>query len=154
MRFAAAAIGLALITSAGCGGDSTTSPNRSGAVFARIQPVRRAPGASSTSRLIRAEKVKARRIIATDDLLKPLLDDAGGYAITKMGPIRGGGRHFILGAIVGLRLDRAVEGTYTLPLECSGTTSPPFSLQPTNFSLSQVTALQVVTAFATDDVVA
>jgi len=100
------------------------------------------------------ERAKAQDIIATDPSIKPLLEDGGDYSIGQMGPIRGGGRGFIIGAGAEVRLSSALNGTYTLPLECYGTTGPPFSLHPTSFLLRHVTVLQVSTAFADEDVVA
>ncbi len=142
-----------VIAGGGCGNDSTTSTGEQpSSQYGRIEPYRRAPDAARTQ-LTSQERAKVQDVIATDPSLDPLLEDGEGYSIGQMGPIRGGGRGFIIGAGTEIRLSAPVNGTYTLPLECYGTTGP-FALQPTDFSLRNVRVLQVSIAFADGKVVA
>jgi hypothetical protein len=139
-------LGVVLLIASGCGSDSTTTADGTlAAQFERLQPARRA---SAGPGRIAAEQAKARRVIAADPSLQPLLEDARGHSIGAIEPIGVGGAGNFIGVIAKVRLDKALSGTYTLPTNCYGVNgSPPFALEPVDLALRQVSWVDVYVGF-------
>jgi hypothetical protein len=86
--------------------------------------------------------------VTADPLLGPLLRRSGGYALAQIGPATENDYRLLVGALVRVRLRRAIEGTHRLPTTCRDSRGFPVSLRPARFALHRVTRLGAVVSFA------
>jgi len=105
-----------------------------------------------SSQLRPAEVRRARRIIDRDRSLAPLLRDADGYAVSRIGSVSSGGRAALVGATADIRLDSPISGTYRLPMACTDLEGEfvPAGADPYRFE--GVDTLMVEVSFAEDRV--
>jgi hypothetical protein len=114
----------------------------------RLEPVRRSPRGLGREPPSAREVARAERIMGANAFLGRLAADAGGYRIAEAGIVNTAGPDRILGLLVDLRLERAVDAIYELPVVCDGAARPPLALPPTPFNLDRVSRLLVTVTFA------
>ena len=90
----------------------------------------------------------AEQIMAANAFLGRIAEDGGGYRIADIGLIQTAGPDRILGLTAIVRLERAVDGIYELPVTCHGVSGPPFALPATTFNFDRVSLLIVDVSFA------
>ena len=114
----------------------------------RLVAVRRSPRGLGREPPSRQEVALAERIMAANAYFTRIVDDAGGFEISRTGLVNAKGPDRILGLIVDVRLDRPVDWIYELPLVCYGVAGPPFALPPTPYNLDDVSSLDLIVTFA------
>jgi hypothetical protein len=132
-------------------GEKVASRAASGQPFKRLPPVPgpRGPGGHNAV-LTKADKVKARRIVAADPLLGPVLKAAGGYSVVgRVGPVTPNNPRQLVGAALHLRLAHPVSGTYRLPATCNDLSGQFVLLGATSFKLDHLRAIYVIAGLGT-----
>ena len=114
----------------------------------RLEAVRRSPPGLGRQPPSARELAVAKRIMDANAYLARITDDGGGSRIIRAGIVNAAGPDRILGLIVDLRLERAVDAIYELPVVCHGVAGPPFAVPPTPYSLERVSRLLVTVTFA------
>ena len=114
----------------------------------RLEAVRRSPRGLGREPPSDREVALADRIMAANAFLGRMAEDGGGYRIRDIGLIHAAGPDRILGLTAIVRLERAVDGIYELPVTCHGVSGPPFALPPTTFNFDRVSHLIVDVSFA------
>lgn len=101
-----------------------------------------------SQRLTPAEERLTRRIIARDKSLAPLLRDADGHAVVRVGSVTVGGRAALVGGIAEVRLTSPVTGTYRLPAACGDLDGEYIPVGPYEFRFKGVASLHIQVGFA------